>query len=119
MNITGTPTITRTLEYSNDKTNWNTFTPGTTTVTLTNIGDKAYFRGLNTGLSESSSIYYQFIMTGSISASGSVMSLLDNSGDSYSLADKNYCFCTLFKDCTSLTSAPEFPATTLANYCYY
>ena len=25
----------------------------------------------------------------------------------------------MFSDCTSLTTAPELPATTLANFCYY
>ena len=28
-------------------------------------------------------------------------------------------FCSLFGECTSLTTAPELPATTLAEYCYY
>ena len=30
----------------------------------------------------------------------------------------NYCYNYMFSGCTSLTSAPELPATTLANYCY-
>jgi len=29
-----------------------------------------------------------------------------------------YCYNSMFEDCTSLTTAPELPATTLANYCY-
>ena len=29
-----------------------------------------------------------------------------------------YCYSTMFEDCTSLTIAPELPATTLANGCY-
>ena len=33
------------------------------------------------------------------------------------LADN--CYSYMFNGCTSLTSAPELPATTLANYCYY
>ena len=28
------------------------------------------------------------------------------------------CYDSMFRDCTSLTTAPELPATTLANYCY-
>ena len=32
------------------------------------------------------------------------------------LAD--YCYFQMFKDCRSLTTAPELPATTLANQCY-
>ena len=30
----------------------------------------------------------------------------------------NYCYSYMFKDCTSLTTAPELPVTTLANWCY-
>ena len=30
-----------------------------------------------------------------------------------------YCYAGMFKGCTSLTTAPALPATTLANYCYY
>ena len=30
----------------------------------------------------------------------------------------NYCYFRMFKDCTSLTRAPELPATTLADLCY-
>lgn len=29
-----------------------------------------------------------------------------------------YCYMAMFYGCTSLTTAPELPATTLANYCY-
>ena len=29
-----------------------------------------------------------------------------------------YCYCSMFYDCTSLTSVPQLPATTLANSCY-
>jgi len=64
MSITGTPTVTRAFEYSTDQENWNTFTPGTTTVALANIGDKAYFRGTNASIAEDTSIYYKFAMTG-------------------------------------------------------
>jgi hypothetical protein len=32
------------------------------------------------------------------------------------LADK--CYQYMFEDCTNLTTAPELPATTLASYCY-
>ena len=30
----------------------------------------------------------------------------------------NYCYDSMFNDCNSLAKAPELPATTLANYCY-
>lgn len=31
---------------------------------------------------------------------------------------RSYCYSHMFKDCTSLITAPELPATTLARYCY-
>ena len=32
---------------------------------------------------------------------------------------KRYCYQNMFSDCTSLTTAPTLPATSLATYCYY
>ena len=29
-----------------------------------------------------------------------------------------WCYCGMFAGCTSLQTAPDLPATTLANYCY-
>lgn len=52
-------------------------------------------------------------MTGKIAASDNVMSMLN-----YSDTCISACFYGLFKDCTSLTVAPELPATILADYCY-
>ena len=106
------------LEYSTDGNTWSPFVVGTTTVTLANIGDKMYMRATsdgNTGMGISDWDYNQFVMTGKISASGNVDTLLDQNGNA-TITD--YCYCGLFKECTSLTSAPELPATTLAYGCY-
>ena len=56
-------------------------------------------------------------MTGRIAASGSVMSLIDNVGESVVIPNE-CCFNGLFEECTSLTKAPKLPATTLASRCY-
>ena len=93
------------------------FTPGTTTITLANAGDKVYFRGDNTTVSESYSIYYQFVMSGKIAASGNIMSLLDTTCKSTTISN-DYCYYSMFRGCTSLTTAPSLPATTLAENCY-
>ena len=61
--------------------------------------------------------YPKFKMTGSIAASGSVMSLVDGDGESKTIPYAK-CFYGLFQDCTSLTQAPELPATTLKKECY-
>ena len=117
MAVNGTPTKSQAFEYSTDGINWSVFTPGTTTITLANVGDKVYFRGDNTTVNESSSIYYKFVMSGKIAASGNIMSLLDKTCQSTTISNA-YCYYYMFRDCTSLTTAPALPATTLANYCY-
>ena len=117
MAVTGTPTKGQAFEYSTNGTNWSEFIPGTTTITLANVGNKVYFRGDNTTVSESPSIYYMFVMSGKIAASGNIMSLLDKTCQSTTISN-NYCYCRMFFRCTSLTTAPALPATTLANYCY-
>jgi hypothetical protein len=76
-------------------------------------GDKMYLRGDVILLSESRYTYKKFVMTGSISASGNIMSLID-----YSKLHP-YEFCMLFSGCTALTQAPTLPATQLTEYCYY
>lgn len=121
--------------------NWS----GTTgsSYTLKNVGDKVYLRaktenqiiGANSG-------WYKFVMTGKIAASGNIQTLLKADGSRtdapadcyFSMFDScsslttapelpattlsSGCYSAMFKDCTSLTSAPELPATTLADYCY-
>ena len=87
-------------------------------ITLVNKGDKALLRGNNPeGFSKGYNKYSSFTMTGKIAASGSVMSLIDGTGETL-VAPADYCFYSLFKGCTNLTQAPELPATTLANDCY-
>ena len=91
-------------------------------IVLSNKGDKALLRGMNPeGFSKNNSSwkdeYTKFVMKGYISASGSVMSLLDRKGVSTTIPS-NYCFASLFSDCVSLTEAPELPATTLRYNCY-
>lgn len=61
-------------------------------------------------------------MTGRIAASGNVNSLLEEDEETartMSLTGKSYCYGSLFRDCRSLTSAPELPAMELASKCYY
>ena len=106
------------LECSTDGSTWSPFVVGTTTVTLANIGDKVYVRATsagNTGMGTSIANYNKFVMTGKIAASGDVDTLLDQNGNA---TLTNYCYYCMFYGCTSLTSAPTLPSTTLAEYCY-
>ena len=59
-------------------------------------------------------------MSGKISASGNIMSLLDGSNynSMNSLEGSANAFAGLFYGCASLTSSPKLPATTLSNGCY-
>lgn len=115
--ITRAGTYAASLEYSTDGSTWNSF-DSNTTISL-GANDIVYFRGTNTRLASGTSAYTQFVMTGSIEASGNIMSLLSTSGfDSVLTIPDTYCFYRLFYGCTSLKAAPELPATTMKNYCY-
>ena len=106
------------LQYSLDggKT-WTALAVGDTVI-LAHKGDKALLKGNNSeGFSKDWTQYSSFTMTGKVAASGSVMSLIDGVGLSTEIPN-NYCFQKLFSGCTSLTQAPELPATTLAYSCY-
>ena len=129
MRKTGSPDAVS-LEYClgsldwTDDSNWNTFDADneTTPITLTNAGDKVYFRAGasgNTRLSTNDSNCRTFVIRGSTGAGGNIMSLLArNEADWQSVQMGAYCFFQLFYGCTSLTSAPELPATILADSCY-
>ena len=117
MAVNGTPTQGQAFEYSTDGTTWYEFIPGTTTITLSNVGSKAYFRGDNTTICESNSTYYNFVLTGKIAASGNIMSLLDKTCLSTTISHA-YCYSSIFYNCSSLTTAPALPATVLSTGCY-
>ena len=101
------------LEYrTNTNVEWQNYTLGTQ-ITLANIDDWVEMRnqGLQTNIGS-----HKFTMTGKISASGNIQYLLDKTGELLSVSD--YCYFSMFDGCTSLTTAPELPATTLAYACY-
>ena len=68
----------------------------------------------------SSSVKWSIIGT-NIACNGDIDLLLDYStvknGNRPAMA--SYCYSNMFQGCTSLTTAPSLPATTLANNCYY
>lgn len=106
------------VQYSLDKGKlWMTLDTNTV-VTLAKKGDMALLKGNNpSGFSHGRHIYTSFTMTGSIAASGSVMSLIDNKGDSKVIPCK-WCFNRLFAECTSLVKAPSLYCTNINNRCY-
>lgn len=106
-----------TLETSTDWSSWTTYTFGST-ITLSNIWDKVYWRNTSetdTWFSKDTSNYYQFSITWSVAWSGNTNYLLNkNSTNTVSSS----CFLWLFRGSAALTSCPELPATTIAAYCY-
>ncbi len=103
--------------YSYDGASWFVLHGGESIV-LAKKGDKVMLSGYNpSGFSQAYAAYSYFMMTGKIAASGSVMSLVDGKGHSTEIPS-SYCFYKLFSGCTSLTQAPELPATTLTEKCY-
>lgn len=85
-------------------------------------GQRVFVKGDNengfSDLTTSESKYTNFVMTGKIKASGSVMSLIDDGEGTLDTIPIAGCFAGLFNECSSLLTPPELPATTLAGGCY-
>ena len=107
----GKPSVNKVIQYKLNNGQWQTW--DLSAVSLGD-GDKMYLKSDDTPISTAFMTYKQFVMTGSIAASGNIMSLLN-------FSDKiaTYAFYYLFSGCTSLTVAPKLPATKLAMSCYY
>ena len=100
----------KTIQYKLNDNDWQDW--DLNEITLSD-NDKMYLRGDAILLSESRYTYKQFVMTGSIAATGNIMSLIDY-GNLHP-----YEFCMLFRDCTALTQAPTLQSTQLTEGCYY
>jgi len=108
------------LETSTDWQTWSDYTFGTL-ITLTNIGDKVYWRNKSetvTRFSTSSSAFYRFVITGLVGASGDVNYLLCKNSTLSLETPSTRCFYRLFYGNAYLTSSPKLPATTLSVSCY-
>ena len=95
----GSPT-TRRIQYAVGSDDWSSYSPGT--VVSVSANTKVKFRNLDEYLSDSTSSYYQFQMTGQWNGSGDVLAMVNNSQQMH-----NSCLCYLFKDCTGLLTAPS------------
>ena len=109
-----------TLEYSTDKSTWNTW-DGTE---ISSVSSKLYLRGTGNTNITGSSPDYRFVFTGTdslkIACKGNIENLLDyetvSAGGRPTMTDQ--CYESMFNGCTSLTAAPALPATTLVDGCY-
>lgn len=103
---------------SSDGVTWSPYALGTT-ITLRKPGDKLFIvagSGGNATLSVSARTYFQFSILGEVDASGDVMSLLD--ADTLITTARQYCFCSLFRGCFGLRTAPALSATSVGSFCY-
>ena len=120
------------LEWSTDRTNWSSV--WTNYVQFGN-GTKVYVRAFDDGDNETvdnsdgtsysngtgDTSYSKFSFQNNnnvpVACTGDIRTLID--GAKYKTVDTGKAkFGTLFKDCKTLTTAPELPATTLAGNCY-
>lgn len=97
------------IQYSYDQNDWQDWDKNTP-INLTS-GKSIYVQNTSGTLSNADNWFY-FKMEGKIKASGYVDSMVN-----YSELTP-YCYNSMFFQCTPLTTAPEFPATSLANNCY-
>ena len=112
--------ITR-LEYSVNGGDWITLTEDSHVSFGAEYGDLR-LRGKNPDGTATSSSLYSTIAFGienvDVACTGDIRTLLD--WEKYKTVDtQNAKFCYLFNNCRVLTSAPELPATTLAQICYW
>lgn len=107
-----------TLEYSVNDGAWQTL--DTSPVTFGGSNGNLRLRGMSnigtaSGPSNCSTI--SFGNETNVTCTGDIRTLVDYKN--YDSADTSQArFCSLFKNCLALTSAPDLPATTLATYCY-
>lgn len=109
-----------TLEYSTDTSTWNVW-DGTTTLSADE--GKLYLRGTgNTKITGyPAALGGKWDLIGSnIACVGNIENLLDYeavaNGEHPKMA--GWCYVYMFTNCTSLTKAPELPATQLSSQCY-
>ena len=113
-------TLDESIQYSLNGGVWTKLDVGTK-ITFGGDNGALRLRGKSSGGTASSAYQYAFISFGDskvkVTCSGDIRTLVDY--DNYvTVSTANARFCYLFKECASLTTAPELPATTLADYCY-
>ena len=109
------------LEYSVNNGDWATVEAGTE-VPFGGANGDLRLRGINPNGTANGSTRYSTITftdpTVDVACIGDIRTLQD--WRNYNIVEtRNARFCSLFLNCSVLTSAPELPATTLADNCYF
>ena len=109
------------LEYSVNNGEWKTVVANTE-VPFGGANGDLRLRGTNHNGTAKDESYYSTIKftdeTVNVACTGDIRTLLDWKNYNIVKTD-NAKFCSLFETCSVLTSAPELPATKLADCCYY
>ena len=119
MTVEGGYTISG-LEYSLNGGEWNEV-KANTEIAFGGLNSTLRLRGTNPkGTAESFSNYSTITFTDAseVTCKGDIRTLLDYRNYA-TVATNQARFCNLFARCNALTSAPDLPATVLADYCYY
>ena len=104
-----------TLEWSTDHNTWTTLVGKEE---MQSVNKKLYLRGKNTTFYNFENYKgVQWVLSAEADCIGNIQTLLDYEIKPTSIS-KRYCYSEMFRGCTNLTSAPELPATTLAEDCY-
>lgn len=123
LTVTSDTTNLNYLEYSIDGgTTWYRTTNDGNTITITTptlqAGEKVMWRGSGNRLCDQNPRSYpSFSSTGRFNASGSIMSLLYVDNLTSATANSN-AFRELFKNCTTIVTPPELPATKVGENAY-
>ena len=111
-----------TLEYFSADKVWAVWDGTTILSAYNNDGEYVlYLRGTGNTKITGNGINKEWIITGTdVKCIGNIENLLDyitvEAGNHPTMATS--CYSYMFKNCTSLTQAPDLPATTLASHCY-
>ena len=107
MQSSGGPSVS--IEYSTDNgSTWQTFTVGSTTVTLANINDMVQFRATSANsafASSYNSAFNYWVLTGSLEAAGDFRTLYSKDGWSSLTNASNYACVKMFDNCSALKDA--------------
>ena len=108
-----------TLYYSTNLETWTEWSGSG----ISSANGKLYLRGIGNTKITGGGYSHNWTLSGEdgIACTGNIENLLDYekvaNGEHPTMANK--CYYCLFSGCTSLTTAPELPATTLAKSCYH
>ena len=122
VSFSSTMDTTPTIEYSLNGGDWTTYS---SSITLTNVGDKVSFRGNNaTYASISDGKYSSFSCNKDCYIYGNIMSLISKDGfaSATSLTENDVFYLMFYNNthiCNHASKTLKLPATTLTQYCYH